>query len=1040
MRKFFYTNNLVRNNGKDIRTRSFHLSSCLYDYNFNPSMTSYIENSYKIWKEDRNNLHKSWDSLFSMYPVGEMDNNNNNPLKIDRRNDNYNNINCFSDLPMNNNNLRITYVNNEMLEKGKTENIYDLARIVQLIRWYQKKGHLYANINPLPLPKEPPYTSVSYERCKKKMSYVDFGFNEEDLDKEFSFDLPSISGFSSNGMKKCSLRYLLKRLEETYCGTIGFEYMHITNENIVNYIIQRIEKDKKYEYDNKMKKRILEYTARAFIFENYMAAKFATTKRFGVDGCETLITGMKALIKRAAQLDVDSVLMSMSHRGRLNVLFNVLHKPLEQMMSEFRGKTGFSDNIWGNTGDVKYHLGVEIDYYDEDSQRYIHMGIVDNSSHLESVDPILMGQARAQQYYCNDIEKKKVLPITIHGDASIAGQGIAYETFQMSKLPSYNVGGTIHIVVNNQIGFTTYPIDARSGKYCTDIAKCIDIPIIHVNADDPEAVTYVFELALDIRNKFHIDTIIDIIGYRRFGHNELDMPKFTNPLLYDVIARHKSVLDIYSKKLIDENIITLKEFEDNKTEIFNFYEQVYEKSKSFVPTPKEKYLPQWEHMVKPQKFSPSRKTGVEKDVLINLGKKIFTLRPNFNAHPIISKLFKSRIDSLETGKNIDFGTAELLAYATLLSDGFHARLSGQDSQRGTFSHRHAVLHDQITYESYNIFDSLKTPHTIEVNNSLLSEYACLGYEIGYSYEHPDALVIWEAQFGDFANGAQVMIDNYIASGETKWNKQSGIVMLLPHGYDGQGPEHSSARIERFLQLCDDREDIATYSIEKDNKIIQQHNMQVINCSKPSNFFHALRRQMHRSFRKPLIVITPKKMLKMRMAFDNIESFLTNTEFLPYLPEELGHKLKDKKEIKRIILCSGQVYYDLLNYRYTNKIDNIAIARIEQLSPFPFKQIMNDLQTYPNLRDIIWAQEEHMNMGPWFYVSRRIEASIKQLKKDNPKWNIEINEVRYSGRDVYAAQSAGDLNLHLYQLDEFLVDAFNLDKKYNMHVQKYTDAL
>ncbi|KNC36856.1 2-oxoglutarate dehydrogenase e1 component [Plasmodium falciparum RAJ116] len=943
MRKFFYTNNLVRNNGKDIRTRSFHLSSCLYDYNFNPSMTSYIENTYKIWKEDRNNLHKSGDSLFSMYPHAEMDNYN-NPIKINRKTDNYNNSNCFQDV-LKNNNLRITYVNNEMLEKGKTENIYDLARIVQLIRWYQKKGHLYANINPLPLPKEPPYSSVCYEPCKRKMSYVDFGFNEDDLDKEFFFDLPSISGFSSN--------------EETYCGTIGFEYMHITNENIVNYIIQRIEKDKKYEYDTKMKKRILEYTARAFIFENYMAAKFATTKRFGVDGCETLITGMKALIKRAAQLDVDSVLMSMSHRGRLNVLFNVLHKPLEQMMSEFRGKTGFSDNIWGNTGDVKYHLGVEIDYYDEDSQRYIHMGIVDNSSHLESVDPILMGQARAQQYYCNDKEKKKVLPITIHGDASIAGQGIAYETFQMSKLPSYNVGGTIHIVVNNQIGFTTYPIDARSGKYCTDIAKCIDIPIIHVNADDPEAVTYVFELALDIRNKFNIDTIIDIVGYRRFGHNELDMPKFTNPLLYDVIARHKSVLDIYSKKLIDENIISLKEFEDNKTEIFNFYEQVYEKSKSFVPTPKEKYLPQWEHM---------------------------------------------------------------------------------DSQRGTFSHRHAVLHDQITYESYNIFDSLKTPHTIEVNNSLLSEYACLGYEIGYSYEHPDALVIWEAQFGDFANGAQVMIDNYIASGETKWNKQSGIVMLLPHGYDGQGPEHSSARIERFLQLCDDREDIATYSVEKDNKIIQQHNMQVINCSKPSNFFHALRRQMHRSFRKPLIVITPKKMLKMRMAFDKIENFLTNTEFLPYLPEEVGHKLKDKKEIKRIILCSGQVYYDLLNYRYTNKIDDIAIARIEQLSPFPFKQIMNDLQTYPNLRDIIWAQEEHMNMGPWFYVSRRIEASIKQLKKDKPKWNIQIPQVRYSGRDVYAAQSAGDLNLHLYQLDEFLVDAFNLDKKYNMHVQKYTDAL
>ncbi|SCA48604.1 2-oxoglutarate dehydrogenase E1 component, mitochondrial precursor, putative [Plasmodium ovale] len=1018
MRKLLCQSSLRRENGKQMR-RSIHLSSSARGENFNPSMAAYVEGAYRLWKQDRNSLDRSWDAYFSTMSGGARTEIKENGEK---------------------NSIQITYVNREMIEKGKTENIYDLARIVQLIRWYQKKGHLYANINPLPLPDASPYTSVTYENEKdKKMTYKDFGFSKEDLVKEFSFDLPSITGFSKNGKIKYTLEYLIGRLEDTYCNTIGFEYMHINDEKIVNYIVRRIENDKKFIYNNEIKKEIIENTARAFIFENYMAAKFATTKRFGIDGCETLITGMKALIKRAVKLNVDSVLMSMSHRGRLNVLFNVLHKPLEQMMSEFRGKTGFSDNIWGNTGDVKYHLGVEIDHFDEEYNRYIHMGIVDNSSHLESVDPILMGQARAQQYYCNDKEKKKVLPITIHGDASIAGQGIAYETFQMAKLPSYNVGGTIHIVVNNQIGFTTYPVDARSGKYCTDIAKCIEAPIIHVNADDPEAVTYVFELALDIRNKFNIDTIIDIVGYRRFGHNELDMPKFTNPLLYDIIARHKSVLDIYSKKLIDEKVITLDEFEENKKKIFNSYEEVYEKSKYFEPISKGKDLPQWGHMVTPQKFSPSRKTGVEKDVLINLGKQIFTLRNNFHAHPIISKLFKSRIECLETGQNIDFGTAELLAYATLLSDGFHARISGQDTQRGTFSHRHAVLHDQKTYTHYNIFSSLKTPHTIEVNNSLLSEYACLGYEIGYSYEHPDALVVWEAQFGDFANGAQVMIDNYIASGETKWKKQSGIVMLLPHGYDGQGPEHSSARIERFLQLCDDREDIATYSIDKDKQIIQQHNMQVINCTKPSNLFHALRRQMHRSFRKPLIVITPKKMLKMRMAFDTIENFIGSTEFQPYLPEELGHKLKDKKDIKRIILCSGQVYYDLLNYRDTNKIENVAIARIEQLSPFPFKRFMNDLQSYTNLRDVIWAQEEHMNMGPWFYVSRRIEAAIKQLKKDNPTWHIEIPDVYYSGRDVYAAQSAGDLNLHLYQLEEFLHDAFDLDKRHHMHAQKYTPA-
>uniref|UniRef100_A0A8C9I467 2-oxoadipate dehydrogenase complex component E1 n=1 Tax=Piliocolobus tephrosceles TaxID=591936 RepID=A0A8C9I467_9PRIM len=1013
MKKVLCQNTLINKNGGQLK-RTFHLSASLCNENFSPNMTAYIENAYKMWKNDRyafiqiyvvTSMNPSWDSYFSLLSEeANASNSNYDEKMIIYKNENVGNM------QQNSNNLRITYFNQEMIEKVKTHNIYDIARIVQLIRWYQKKGHLYANVNPLPLPKKAPYYCINPETdTETKMTYTDFGFSEEDLNKYFSFDLPSITGFSSSlnsSKKQFRLKDLIDILESTYCGTIGFEYMHISDEKVVNYIRNRIETDNKIQYDIKKKKEILDFTAKAFIFENYMANKFATTKRFGIDGCETLITGMKALVKRAASLNIESVLMSMSHRGRLNVLFN------------FRGKTGFSDNIWGNTGDVKYHLGVEIDHFDEESNRYIHLGIVDNSSHLETVGPILMGQARAQQYYCNDKNKKKVLPITIHGDASIAGQGIVYETFQMSKIPSYDVGGTIHVVVNNQIGFTTYPIDARSGKYCTDIGKCIDSPIIHVNADDPEAVTYVFELALDIRNTFHVDTIIDLISYRTYGHNELDMPKFTNPLLYDIIAKHKNVLDIYSNKLIEEGVITLEDIEKNKKDIFNLYEQVYEQSKSFEPNRKERKLPQWKHMLAPQTFSPIRKTGVEKDVLINIGKKIFTLPDNFHAHPIINKLFKSRIASIETGKNIDFGTAELLAYATLLSDGFHARITGQDTQRGTFSHRHAVVHDQVTYESYNIFNCLKTPQKIEVNNSLLSEYAALGYEIGYSYEHPDALVVWEAQFGDFANGAQVIIDNYIASGETKWNKQSGIVMLLPHGYDGQGPEHSSARIERFLQLCDDREDIATYTVDKDKNIIQQHNMQVINCTKPSNLFHALRRQMHRSFRKPLIVISPKKMLKMRLSFDNIENFLTSTEFYPYIPEEFHSKLKPKDQIKRIILCSGQVYYDLLNYREEKKIDNIVIARVEQLSPFPYKSFMKDLQTYTNLRDIIWAQEEHMNMGPWFYVSR-------------------LSEVYYSGRDVYAAQSAGDLNLHLYQLDEFLVDAFDLTKHHHMHAQKYT---
>ncbi|CEM08891.1 unnamed protein product [Vitrella brassicaformis CCMP3155] len=916
---------------------------------------------------------------------------------------------------------------------GVTQTVHDTSRIIQMVRGYQSRGHELANIDPLGQPRRPPYTSVARTEGPMGIGYKYYGFTEADLDKVYDCRVPAMSGFLSPERSPRTLREIVQRLEETYCGPVGIEYMHISDQQVCNFVRQAVETPTKYQMSPELRKKIFVRTARAQLFENFCATKFSTSKRFGLDGCETLIVGMKAVVKKASKDGVDAIVLGMPHRGRLNMLMNVMHKPMQQMMGEFQGVTGFGGTEWGNTGDVKYHLGIEYDHWDQDSGRYIHMGILANPSHLEAVNPLVAGQARAQQYFSGDTNRDKVLPIVLHGDASFAGQGVVYETVQMSKLPNYSVGGTIHIVANNQIGFTTYPVDSSSGKYCTDLAKSIDAPIFHVNADDPEAVTFVAELALDFRQRFHQDVFIDLVGYRRYGHNELDMPKFTNPHMYTLISRHPPVLDVYGQRLTDEGLIDQHYVEDVKKNIVDFYTGEYEKSKTFTPTGVYEYQPQWRHMKKPHEFARPRLTGVELDMLKDIGMKISKLPDDLNPHPTIAKTYRSRVEALESGENIDFGLGEALAYGTLLTDGFHVRLTGQDAQRGTFSHRHAVVHDQTIEKTYFTFSALKTPQKLEIGNSNLSEFACLGFETGYALEHPDTLSMWEAQFGDFANGAQVVFDQFITSGEAKWNKQCGIVVLLPHGYDGQGPEHSSARIERFLQACDDREDVIhpeSWDVAK-RSVIQQHNIQVVNCTSPSQLFHVLRRQMHREFRKPLIIFSPKRMLKMRAAFSTLDEFGPGTRFFRHIPNDRFGSTVAPEEMKRLIFCSGQVFYDLLAFREKNQLQHIGISRVEQLSPFPFDSVINEIQKYPNLQDVVWAQEEPMNMGPWFYCSKRLESSLRYMGCPNG-----IQQPIYVGRDVSSSPAVGDARVHTEELNTILNDAFDLDHRVNSYYHSY----
>jgi 2-oxoglutarate dehydrogenase E1 component len=888
-----------------------------------------------------------------------------------------------------------------------------------LIRAYQVRGHEVAQLDPLGL-RNKSHTSM------QELDYKTYGFKESDLNRSFDLSgIEGIAGFLGNEVltkKSITLSDLLSFLQNTYCRNIGYEYMHMNSRDKCNWIREKVEKVTPVVFSKEKRTQIFDRLAYADHFERYLANKFNTAKRFGVEGAESLIPGLKALVDRVTELGVQQIVFGMPHRGRLNVLVNVIRKPMELMLKEFQGthidmqkyneKIGSGD--WSGSGDVKYHLGTSYDRTYPDGRK-VHLALMANPSHLEAVNTVVVGKVRAKAELINDTTFDKSMAVLMHGDAAFAGQGVVYETILLSQLKNYATGGTVHVVVNNQVGFTTDPESSRSTLHCTDLGKAFDIPIFHVNADDPEAVTHVFELAGEYRQKFKSDVIIDLVGYRKHGHNELDQPSFTQPIMYAKIAKHQSALDLYATKLQALNVLTKEKVDSIIHKVDDSFVAAWERSKTYEEKEHEWLSSRWKGFNSPEQLSKIRSTGVALPVLQKVGHALVNIPSNIKLHPSLVRIMKAKEETLKAGENIDWATAEALAFGSLLLEGNHVRLSGQDVERGTFSHRHAVLHDQASNETFvplRHVDPSQAPITI--CNSPLSEFGVMGFELGYSLESPNQLVLWEAQFGDFANGAQIIIDQFVSSGETKWYRQCGLTLLLPHGYEGQGPEHSSCRIERFLQAVDDQENVVPPMAEEVRMQIQQTNMQVLNCSTPANYFHALRRQIHRNFRKPLIIATPKSLLRHKSAVSTMADMADGSSFQRVIHDS-SSILSSPKKIRKLIFCTGKVYYDLDKYRLDHKIGDVAIARVEQIAPFPFDLVANEVKKFPNAQ-IVWVQEEPRNMGAWTYVWPRMLSATRVL------CGKEVMPL-YAGRLAAASPAAGSTKIHDQETAKLLADAF-----------------
>ena len=870
-------------------------------------------------------------------------------------------------------------VNEDLNLSSVKEASKDSVRAIMLIRAYRIRGHLIANLDPLSIQKKEEHPELKPET---------YGFNKKDYKRKIFLD-------GVLGLQYADLNQILDILKRTYCSAIGYEFMHMGDPEEKAWIRNRIEgPEKDIVFTQNGKKAILNKIIQAEGFEKYLHVKFVGTKRFGLDGGESLIPALEQIIKRGGNLGAKEIKIGMPHRGRLNVLANVMGKPFRAIFSEFFGKSVNASKDF--EGDVKYHLGASSNReFDGNS---VHISLTDNPSHLEAVNPVVLGQVRAKQFFHKDKDRKKVIPVLMHGDAAFAGQGIVAECFAMSGLPGHNIGGTIHIIVNNQIGFTTAPRFARSSPYPSDVAKIAQAPIFHVNGDDPEAVVHCAKIATEYRQKFNRDVVIDMVCYRRFGHNEGDEPSFTQPIMYRKIKSHPTTLSLYGKRLSAEGLTSDEKLQKEKVEFKQYLEKEFDISKSYKSELKW-FDGAWSRF-KPGLGKDKRGvSGVERGKLEKIGKKIFTIPTNFNAHKTLKRVFELRKEMLNAGK-LDWSSAESLAIGTLLTEGFSVRLSGQDSGRGTFSQRHAILRNQENHDRYIPVNNIeKGQMKFEVIDSLLSELAVLGFEFGYSLSEPETLVLWEAQFGDFANGGQVIIDQFITSSESKWGRASGLVLLLPHGYEGQGPEHSSARLERFLQLC------------------AGENIQVVNCTTPSNYFHVLRRQMHREFRKPLIIMTPKSLLRHKRCISNISEFTSRSSFHRVLEDDAYKKenklitLKKDSKIKKVVMCSGKIYYDLVEAREKNKKDKVIFVRLEQLYPFPAKTLANVLKRYKNA-EFIWCQEEPKNMGAWNTVRNYIERTLEII-------NIKDINVKYVGRKASSSTATGNANKHLAQQKEIL---------------------
>jgi len=862
----------------------------------------------------------------------------------------------------------------------------DSIRAVSLIRSYRQRGHLISKVDPLEI-RESEYLDELHPSS--------YGFNKDDYQKRIYLD-----GITNK--KYSNISEILSFLKKTYCGSIGYEYMHISNPTERKWIRDRVEKDENaLQFTKNGKNAILNKLIQAEGFEKFLNTKFVGTKRFGLDGAESLIPALEQIIKIGGQCKIKEVKIGMSHRGRLNVLANVLQKSYKRIFNEFAGE--ISNDGKDAAGDVKYHLGASSDReFDGNS---VHVSLTDNPSHLEAVNPVVLGQTRAKQFFHKDKERNKVIPILIHGDAAFAGQGIVAECFAMSGLPGHNTGGTIHIIVNNQIGFTTSPRFARSSPHPSDVAKMVDAPIIHANGDNPEAVVYATRIATEFRLKFNRDVVIDLVCYRRFGHNEGDEPSFTQPLMYKKIRSHPSTVNIYGEKLINDNLILKEELNSQIKKFKDLLGQQFKTAKDYKPKI-EWFEGTWSRY-KPEKGKDKRgATGAELNILSDISKKINIVPSEYNIHKTIGKILDNRKQTVEQGFGIDWATAEALAFGSLLEEGYPVRLVGQDSGRGTFSQRHSVLRNQVDNSRYIPLNNIsKNQKNFEVVDSFLSELAVLGFEYGYSLVAPNTLTIWEAQFGDFANGAQIIIDQFISSGERKWKRASGLVMLLPHGYEGQGPEHSSARLERFLQLC------------------ANDNLQVMNCTTPANYFHALRRQLLRDFRKPLIMMAPKSLLRNKYCTSELKDFSKENSFHRVMwdhsmdPETKGFiKLKSNSDIKKVILCSGKVYFDLLTAREKLKKNDVILFRIEQLYPFPVKSLVKELKPFAKNANFFWCQEEPKNMGAWLLVRDYIRWTLDTIKAKN-------SEISYIGRNPDASIATGYAKRHLSEQQEIINKVF-----------------
>jgi 2-oxoglutarate dehydrogenase E1 component len=866
--------------------------------------------------------------------------------------------------------------------------VRDSIRALMLIRSYRVRGHLAADLDPLKLTERRPHPELQPET---------YGFGPEDMNRLIYID-------KVLGLEMASMRQIIEILRRTYCSKIGVEFMHISVPQQKAWIQERIEgTDKDVSFTELGKKAILAKLIEAETFEKFLDKKYTGTKRFGLDGAEAMIPALEQIIKRGGQLGVREIIFGMAHRGRLNVLVNVLSKPYRAIFHEFKGGSANPDDVEGS-GDVKYHLGASSDR-DFDGNN-VHLSLTANPSHLEIVDPVVLGKVRAKQDQLGDKDRKMVMPLLIHGDAAFAGQGVVAECFGLSGLTGHRAGGSVHFIVNNQIGFTTAPRFGRSSPYPSDVARMIEAPIFHVNGDDPEAVVHVAKIATEFRQQFHKPVVIDMFCYRRFGHNEGDEPAFTQPLMYKRIREHPSTTDIYGRRLVDEGLIAQGEVDELRESVSKHLEAEFELGDNYRPNKADWLDGRWSGLARAEEGPRKGETGIPLETVRKVGEKITTIPSDFNAHRTIDRLFKNRRKMIDDGRGIDWAMAEALAFGTLVNEGFPVRLSGQDVERGTFSQRHAVLIDQVTEKKYRPINHIaKGQAKMEVVNSMLSEVAVLGFEYGFSLAEPMALVLWEAQFGDFANGAQVVIDQFLAAGERKWLRMSGLVMLLPHGYEGQGPEHSSARLERFLQLS------------------AEDNWQVANCTTPANYFHCLRRQMHRKFRKPLILMTPKSLLRNKRVHSDIEDFGPETSFHRVLWDgaEVGLsenvKLVPDKEIKRVVMCSGKVYFDLFEERESRKINDVYLMRIEQLYPFPARALIQELGRFPQA-EMIWCQEEPKNMGAWSFIEANIEWVLDHI-------NAAHRRPRYVGRAASASTATGLMRKHVAELRAFVDEALTM---------------